>query len=99
MQTRPQYLFHAVDFHVRVRVHPAVPVASHCGAALFDGPVAAVAHETDDGYDHGQHGSGQGVVANAMCQWSGRDMKRDGEKDDVVLLLFRQELSYSDGRS
>lgn len=60
MQTRPQYLFHAVDFHVRVRVHPAVPVAGHCGAALFDGPVAAVAHETDDGYDHGQHGSGQG---------------------------------------
>lgn len=91
MQTRPQYLFHAVYFHVRVRVHPAVPVASHCGAALFDGPVAAVAHETDDGYDHGQHGS-------AMYQWSGRDMKIDGGKDDVEL-LFRQELSYSLGRS
>lgn len=38
------------------------------------------------------------VKGDAMYQWSGRDMKRDGEKDDVVL-LFRQELSYSVGRS
>lgn len=52
------YLFHAVDFHVRVRVHPAVPVAGHCGGALFDGPVTAVAHETDHRYYHGQHGTG-----------------------------------------
>lgn len=51
------YLFNAVDLHIRVSVHPSVAVAGHRRGPLFDGPVAAVAHETDDGYDHRQHGS------------------------------------------
>lgn len=63
MQSRnePQYmvlyLLDAVNFHVWVRVHPAVPVAGHRCRPLFDGAVAAVAHEADHGYYHGQHRS------------------------------------------
>lgn len=55
--TNEAYLFHTVDLHVWVGVHPAVTVAGHCGGALFDGPVAAVAHEAHHGDDHGQHRS------------------------------------------
>lgn len=52
------YLFHAVDFHVGIRVHPSVlPVASHCCGALFDCPMAAVADEAHHRYNHGQHGA------------------------------------------
>lgn len=52
------YLFDAVDFHVGVGVHPAMPVAGHRRGPLFDGAMATVAYETDHRDNHRQHGSG-----------------------------------------
>lgn len=52
------YLFDAVNFHVRVRVHPAMPVAGHCRGPFFDGAMATVADETHHRDNHRQHRPG-----------------------------------------
>lgn len=49
------YLFYAVNFHIWVIVHPPMTVRSHSCGSLLDGPVAAVAHKADNGYNHRQH--------------------------------------------
>lgn len=61
-----------------------MPVAGHRCAALLDGPMAAVAHETDDRYDHRQHGTGHWEVGWGPWNETWERKKDDVSEKDVV---------------